>query len=99
MDRSLPPSRPTAAGAPPVIDIGRLPGPGPRFVGRDAELARLDEAWADPGTHVLSLVAFGGGGKSALVSRWLDQVAGEGWRGAARVLGWAVFRQGSGGRA
>jgi len=37
----------------PHIDLGRLPTPGPHFVGRQAELARLDQAWEDPGTHVL----------------------------------------------
>src|SRR5262249_7545145 len=70
---------------PPLLDIGRLPTSGPLLVGREAELARLDRAWKDPGTHVLTFVAFGGVGKSALVSRWLDRMAAAGWRGARRV--------------
>ena len=78
----------------PLLDIGRLPVPGPQFVGREAELARLDAAWADPAVHVLTLVAFGGVGKSALVARWLDRMAGDGWRGAARVLDWSFYSQG-----
>jgi tetratricopeptide (TPR) repeat protein len=98
MTQTQPPSH-SGPPAPSFIDIGRLPVPGPQFVGRDAELARLDEAWADPGTHVLSLVAFGGIGKSALVSRWLDRMAGDGWRGAERVLDWSFFSQGTEGKS
>jgi hypothetical protein len=80
---------------PPVLDLGRLPIPGPQFVGREAELARLDQAWEDPSTHVLTLVAFGGVGKTALVSNWLDRMAADGWRGAVRVLDWSFYSQGT----
>jgi tetratricopeptide (TPR) repeat protein len=79
----------------PLLDIGRLPIPGPQFVGREAELARLDVAWEDPSIHVLTMVAFGGVGKSALVARWMDRMAADGWRGAARVLDWSFYSQGS----
>ncbi len=78
----------------PQLDIGRLPIPGPNFVGRDSELARLDKAWEDPATHVLTLVAFGGVGKSALVARWMDRMAADGWHGATRVLDWSFYSQG-----
>jgi len=85
------------AKAPPglQLDIGRLPIPGEHFLGRDAEIARLDAAWENPATHVLTLVAFGGVGKSALVARWMDRMAADGWRGAARVLDWSFYSQGS----
>jgi tetratricopeptide (TPR) repeat protein len=76
------------------LDIGRLPIPGPHFVGREPELARLDAAWEDPKIHVLTLVAFGGVGKSALVARWLDRMAADNWRGATRVLDWSFYSQG-----
>jgi TIR domain len=79
----------------PILDLGRLPIPGPHFLGREAELARLDAAWNDPATHVLTLVAFGGVGKSALVARWLDRLAADNWRGAARVLDWSFYSQGT----
>ncbi|HEX3529664.1 MAG TPA: tetratricopeptide repeat protein [Thermoanaerobaculia bacterium] len=80
---------------PPLLDLGRLPIPGPHFLGRDAELAHLDAAWEDPILHVLTLVAFGGVGKSALVARWLDRMAAANWRGAARVLDWSFYSQGT----
>jgi tetratricopeptide (TPR) repeat protein len=82
-------------GSAPLLALGRLPIPGPKFVGREAELARLDAAWESPSIHVLTLVAFGGVGKSALIARWMDRMAADGWRGAARVLDWSFYSQGS----
>ena len=79
----------------PLLDLGRLPIPGPHFVGRDADLAGLDAAWKNPSINVLTLVAFGGVGKSALVARWLDRMAADNWRGATRVLDWSFDSQGS----
>ncbi|MEA2558750.1 MAG: hypothetical protein QOH06_254 [Acidobacteriota bacterium] len=77
------------------LDLGRLPIAGPLLIGRETELARLDNAWEDPGLHVLTFVAFGGMGKSALVSHWLDRMSADGWRGARRVLDWSFYSQGT----
>ena len=79
----------------PRLDLGRLPTAGPYLIGREAELARLDAAWEDPNTRVLTLVAFGGTGKSALVGRWLQNLSLDGYRGAWRVLDWSFYSQGS----
>lgn len=65
------------------------------FVGRDAELEQLDAAWEDPKTRVISLVAFGGVGKSALVAEWLQRQADRDWGGAQYVLGHSFYSQGS----
>ncbi|MEM9485759.1 MAG: AAA family ATPase [Cyanobacteria bacterium P01_F01_bin.116] len=65
------------------------------FVGRDKELEQLDAAWEDPKTRVISLVAFGGVGKSALVAEWLQRLANDSWRGAQYVLGHSFYSQGS----
>jgi hypothetical protein len=70
-----------------------------RLVGRDAELQRLDEAWADAKTNILSLVAEGGAGKSALVNEWLKRLQADNYRGAEAVLGWSFYSQGSKERA
>ena len=77
------------------LDLGRLPIAGPLLIGRETELARLDAAWESSETHVLTYVAFGGMGKSALVSHWLDRMAAAGWRGARRVLEWSFYSQGT----
>ncbi|MCP4658573.1 MAG: TIR domain-containing protein, partial [bacterium] len=76
-------------------DISRLPVTGEHFVGRDDHLARLDAAWDDAGVHVVSLVAWGGVGKSALVNHWLAGLAQDDYRGAARVMGWSFYSQGT----
>jgi hypothetical protein len=83
-----------------VPHITGLPETGyERLVGRDAELKRLDEAWADRNTNILSLVAEGGAGKSALVNEWLKRMQADHYRGAEAVLGWSFYSQGSKERA
>jgi len=88
--------RPAAPAAPaaPVVSIARLPVTGETFVAREEELAKLDAAWED-GTNLVSFVAMGGAGKSALVNAWLGRMQVDGWRGAQRVLGWSFFSQGT----
>ena len=76
------------------VSISRLPTPGPVFVGRDAELRLLHQAWSK-GRNMVSIVAWGGIGKSALVHRWLGEMAAEGWCGAARIYGWSFYSQGT----
>jgi tetratricopeptide (TPR) repeat protein len=90
----VPPARP------PSVHITGLPETGyERLVGRDAELKRLDEAWADRNTNILSLVAEGGAGKSALVNEWLERMQADRYRDAEAVLGWSFYSQGSKERA
>ena len=73
------PSTPTAQ--PGYVHIAGLPETAyERLVGRDAELWRLDEAWADANTNILSLIAEGGAGKSALVNEWLKRLQADGYR-------------------
>lgn len=87
---------PAPAPAPALIDYGRLPDtPYKALVGRDAELARLDAAWTDGQANIVSLVAEGGAGKSALVNEWLVRLQGDGYGGAEAVLGWSFYSQGS----
>ena len=82
-----------------AVEIHALPVTGPELFGRDEQLQRLDEAWADRHTNAISLVAFGGVGKSALVNHWLGKLAVEDYRGARRVYGWSAYSQGSKERA
>jgi hypothetical protein len=87
-------------GVPSLIDYGRLPEtPYAKLVGREAELKQLDETWADEKINILSLVADGGVGKSALINAWLVRIQADGYRGADAVLGWSFFSQGSEQRA
>jgi hypothetical protein len=93
------PNRP-ATSPPALVDISGLPETFfERLVGRDAELERLDEAWSGEKTNILSLIAEGGAGKSALVNEWLTRLQADGYRGADCVLGWSFYSQGSNERA
>lgn len=73
----------------------RLPRSDGGLFGRANELTALDCAWGDSKTRVVTITAFGGTGKTALVQRWLQNVANERWRGAQRVLAWSFHSQGS----
>ena len=73
----------------------KLPVTGRELFGRDRELAILDEAWGQGHTHIVSLVAWGGVGKSALVNEWLSRIEADNWRGAERVYGWSFYSQGT----
>ncbi len=77
------------------VSLAKLPSTNPDLFGRDAELALLDAAWNSPTTRILSLVAWGGVGKTALVNAWLNRMQKDGYRGAERVLGWSFYSQGA----
>ncbi|MDQ1522232.1 MAG: hypothetical protein QOE47_156, partial [Pyrinomonadaceae bacterium] len=80
---------------PDKISTSRLPVTGRELFGRDEQLKRLDEAWNSHDTHVLSLVAWGGVGKSALVNHWLARMARDDYRGAELVYAWSFYSQGT----
>jgi hypothetical protein len=85
---------------PSYVHITGLPEtPYERLVGRDDELKWLDDAWGDPKINILSLIAEGGAGKSALVNEWLKRLQADNYRGAEAVLGWSFYSQGSKERA
>jgi len=72
----------------PVLDPG--------LFGREAELAILDKAWEDSSINIISFVAFGGVGKTALVDKWLNfHMRPDIWRGAQIVYGWSFYSQGA----
>jgi len=90
---------PTPSGYVPLgpdkVSLAKLPSTSPDLFGREKQLAMLDAAWDNPQTNVLSLVAWGGVGKTALVNKWLLQIGEEDYRGAERVLGWSFYSQGA----
>ena len=62
--------------------------------GREQELATLDQAWNDPAKHILTIVAWGGVGKTSLVVEWMARKAAAGWSGDERVFDWSFYSQG-----
>jgi len=89
----------TAVGGPRTIpekiSVARLPVTGSDVFGREEDLAFLDDAWANQNVNVVTIVAWAGVGKSALVNRWLGQMAVEHYRSAELVFGWSFYRQGT----
>jgi tetratricopeptide (TPR) repeat protein len=80
---------------PDKVSLAKLPSTSPDLFGRENELAALDSAWADPHMNILSLVAWGGVGKTALVGSWLLRLQRDNYRGAERVFGWSFYSQGA----
>jgi tetratricopeptide (TPR) repeat protein len=66
-----------------------------QFVGRERDLQRIDEAWADSKTNVLIIVAWGGVGKTCLAIEWLAQKSAAGWPDFERVFEWSFYSQGT----
>ena len=81
--------------SPEKISLAKLPSTNPELFGREKELAILDEAWASSQTNIVSLVAWGGVGKTALVNTWLNEMRPDNFRGAERVFGWSFYSQGA----
>ena len=70
--------------------ISKLPPTDPNVFGRDPQLAILDQAWADPATNLIQIIAPGGTGKTALMTKWYKRHL-EG----STVFGWSFYSQGS----
>lgn len=81
--------------SPDKISMAHLPITGSDLFGRDTELQMLDDAWKNPNINIISLVAWGGIGKTALVNHWLKRrMARDHYRGAERVYAWSFHSQG-----
>ena len=80
---------------PEKISLAKLPSTNPELFGRDKELKMLDEIWDNTGTNIISLVAWGGVGKTALVNTWLSKMRQDNFRGAERVFGGSFYSQGA----
>ena len=80
---------------PEKISLARLPSTSSNLFGRDKELQILDEAWVDQNTNIVTLVAFGGMGKTAIVNAWLNQMRDDNFGGAEHVFGWSFYSQGA----
>jgi len=74
----------------PGIPVRWVPGPEPveHFTGRSEELARLDRWAADPQVSLVGVTAWGGAGKTALVTHWVLHAQHPGLRG---VFGWSFY--------
>src|SRR5271157_4843235 len=96
-DSRLGTRRPQARRGPKKISVARLPITGSDVFGREEDIAFLDRAWANKDVNVITIVAWGGVGKSTLINHWLRRMAAERYRSAQLVFGWSFYRQGTSG--
>ena len=78
----------------PAIPVEWVPAPDPigHFTGRAEELARLDRWTADPDVRLIGVTAWGGAGKTALVTHWVQDAGGAARRPGIRgVFGWSFY--------
>jgi tetratricopeptide (TPR) repeat protein len=62
------------------------------FAGRAEELTRLNRWAADPQVALIGVTAWGGAGKTALVTHWIEAMGGAGRRAGLRgVFGWSFY--------
>jgi tetratricopeptide (TPR) repeat protein len=81
---------------PPRLSLSRMPETmTPELLGRDKQIAALDEAWQDNHTRIVTLIAWGGVGKTCLLNHWLKKMAKAGYKGARRVYAWSFYTQGA----
>jgi tetratricopeptide (TPR) repeat protein len=66
------------------------------FTGRNEELARLARWAADPTVRLIGVTAWGGAGKTALVTEWIERRAGATARSGVRgVFAWSFYADAS----
>ena len=87
-----PPAGPALFPGPRQVSVGKLPSVSRVLIGRQDELEKLDTAWTDPTVGMVSIVAFGGVGKTSLAINWWHR---SGAPGAVRILGWTFHSQGT----
>lgn len=84
------------------VDISRVFKYAPAdLIGREDETKLLNDAWlkvrvsASPRPRVLTFVALGGEGKTALVAKWVAELAGQDWPGCDGAFAWSFYSQGT----
>jgi serine/threonine protein kinase/predicted ATPase len=89
--------KPSVRSGPKKISVARLPVTGGDLFGREEDIAFLDRAWANDDVNIVTIIAWAGVGKSALINHWLRRMAAEHYRSAELVFGWSFYRQGTSG--
>jgi tetratricopeptide (TPR) repeat protein len=81
---------------PPRLSLSRMPETmTPELLGREKQMEVLDKAWQDEHTRIVTLIAWGGIGKTCLMNHWLKKMAKAGYKGARRVYAWSFYSQGA----
>lgn len=78
-----------------LIAPTRLPSENNFFCGRENELKFLSECWDNKNVNVICIEAWGGVGKTALVSRWRSEMIDARGNGAEIIFDWSFHSQGN----
>jgi tetratricopeptide (TPR) repeat protein len=68
----------------------KLPTVNTLLIGRDDEITFLDQAWLNPATNFVQIIAPGGAGKTALMDKWFRRHLRH-----ATVFSWSFYSQGT----
>ena len=90
---------PELTDVPDKVFVTRLPRTGAAAFGREKELAELHDLWQHKQVNIVTIVAWGGVGKTALVLRWLGELSQNGFKDDERVFAWSFYSQGTTERA
>ncbi|PTQ77600.1 SEFIR domain-containing protein [Nitrosomonas oligotropha] len=73
-----------------------------QLIGREQEIARLNDAWGrvmreeTSRTRIITFVALGGEGKTSLIAKWVvDEMLDKGWRDCNAAFAWSFYNQGT----
>lgn len=66
-----------------------------KLIGRSREKGMLTRAWRDKETTILSIVAWGGVGKTSLVIDWISDFLAHDWAGVDAFFDWSFYSQGT----
>lgn len=78
--------------AAPVLrtSVQKLPTVDPHVFGREAQFDWLEEAWSNPKTNFVQIIAPGGAGKTAVMTKWYRRHLND-----VTVFGWSFYSQGT----
>jgi hypothetical protein len=80
---------------PEQVDITQLHIADAEIFGREPEVSLLGGIWEKDQIRLVTLVAWGGTGKSRLVQHWLNEMGEDNFRGADRIYAWSFSNQGT----
>ena len=83
---------------PTAIEVWRLPTSASELVGRDGELSLVRNCWDNQSTNLVTVVGWGGCGKTALLNRWLAEMAASQYKNIERIFAWSFDSQAEGGQ-
>ena len=77
------------------LSLGFLPYTNPILFGREKELDFLKTCLSDSSKNIVSIIAWGGVGKTALINNWLNTLQTESFVDIDCVYGYSFYSQGS----